>query len=559
MDFNRYFTNQELEYVLKEWSENYSDRLILSQIGSSYQKNPIWLVTLTNHTTGADAEKPAVWLDGNIHATELAGTATVLYVLYKLLTEYGRDEQITRLVDTCTFYAVPRINPDGAALAMSPSPQYLRSGVRPYPYEEKAEGLHGQDVDGDGRLLQMRVPDRNGDWKVSSLDPRLMEKRAPDEHGGTYYRVFPEGLIEDFDGYLIKLANPHAGLDFNRNFPFDWQPEAEQRGAGPYPASEPEIKAVVDFIVAHPNINIALTYHTYSGLILRPYSTRSDEEMNFQDLKVYKKIGDRGAQLTGYPCVSVFQGFRHNPNQVTTGAFDDWMYDYFGVFAFTVELWNPLDRAGIKTQFIDWRREHPHEDDLKVLQWFDAHVGAGAYVDWYPFDHPQLGAVELGGWNHLYTWRNPPTAFLGEEAARNAPFALAAGDMLPHLSIHTLQVTAIASGTYHLDLVIENTGFLPTYTSQQGKERRAARPVFVELELPEGVTLKSGKRRAELGHLEGRSNKLLQVEFGQGYASFDTDNRARAEWLLQAQEQAIVKVSICSDRAGVLRREVKLE
>ena len=90
-------------------------------------------------------------------------------------------------------------------------------------------------------------------------------------------------MIEDFDGYLIKVARQPEGLDFNRNFPFQWRPEGEQQGAGPYPASEPEIKALVDFIVAHPNINVGLTYHTYSRVILRPFSTKADEEMETDD------------------------------------------------------------------------------------------------------------------------------------------------------------------------------------------------------------------------------------------------------------------------------------
>ncbi|WP_017720416.1 M14 family metallopeptidase [Kamptonema formosum] len=558
MDFNRYFTNEELESVLQEWAKNYPEYVTLSQTGTSYQGNPIWLLTLTNRATGADTEKPAVWLDANIHATELAGTTTVLHIADKLLTEYGRDDRITRLLDNCTFYAVPRINPDGAALAMSSAPQFIRSGVRAYPYEEKAEGLHRQDIDGDSRVLQMRVPDPNGDWKISSLDPRLMEKRAPDEHGRTYYRIFPEGLIEDFDGYLIKTARPHAGLDFNRNFPFEWRPEAEQGGAGPYPASEPEIEALVDFIVAHPNINFALTYHTYSGVILRPPSTRPDEDIETDDLQVYKKIGERGSQLTGYPCLSVYHDFRYHPKEIVTGIFDDWMYDHFGAFAFTIELWNPLERAGVKnSKVLDWGREHPHEEDLKVLQWFDEHVGEGAYVPWYNYNHPQLGPVELGGWDPLYTWRNPPPAFMGGEAARNAPFALALADMLPHLSIHTLEVTSLGNDNYRLNLVVENTGFLPTHTSQQAKKRKSARPVLVELELPEGVTLLTGKRRTELGDLEGRSNKLTLVQFGLGHSS-STDNRARAEWVLKVTAQANINIIVRSDRAGVLRREVQL-
>jgi len=239
--------------------------------------------------------------------------------------------------------------------------------------------LHSQDIDGDGRILTMRLKDPNGDWKISSLDPRLMERRKPDELGGEYYRLLPEGYLEDYDGYQIKLAKPHQGLDFNRNFPFEWKPESDQRGAGPYPGSEVEIKAMIDFIIDHPNINTAITYHTYSGAILRPPSIKPDEELDQNDLWVYKTIGKRGSDLVGYPNVSVYHDFRYHPKQVISGVFDDWMYSHLGIFAFTVEQWDIVSKAGIEDRkFIDWLREHPHEDDQKILDWADDNIGETA-------------------------------------------------------------------------------------------------------------------------------------------------------------------------------------
>ena len=53
------------------------------------------------------------------------------------------------------------------------------------------------------------------------------------------------------------------------------------------------------------------------------------------------------------------------------------------------------DKAGITDyDWIHWYREHPPEDDLKLLKWSDEQCGGQAHVDWYPFQHPQLGAVE---------------------------------------------------------------------------------------------------------------------------------------------------------------------
>ncbi|MBN2147034.1 MAG: hypothetical protein JW726_06580 [Anaerolineales bacterium] len=555
MIFNHLFTNEEINAQIKEWESAYSNLLAIQNIGASHEGRPIHLLAITNQATGADTQKPAVWMDANIHATELTAATAALYIAAQLLDGYGKDARITRLLDTCVYYIVPRVNPDGAALALAPNPRYIRSGTRPYPWLERDDGLHQQDINGDGKILQMRLRDPHGDWKISSLDPRLLEKRAPEDHGGEYYRLLPEGLLEDYDGDLIKVARAPEGLDFNRNFPYLWRTEGEQRGAGPYPTSEPEIRALVDFVSTHPNINFAITFHTFSRVILRPYSTKSDDDMKTEDLWVFKKIGEIGTKLTDYRCVSTFHDFKYHPKEVTTGAFDDWAYDHLGIFAYTIELWDLPTAAGIKDRkFIEWWRNHPHEEDLQILKWIDENAPAGAFAEWQPFEHPQLGPVEIGGWEVMHTWTNPPDQHIEAEVSRHFPFMLALGDMLPHLALYKLEITPIGEET-HLKLVIENTGFLPSYTSLQCQERKAARPVRVELELPQGVILVSGKRRIELGHLDGRSSDLDLTAI---YAASPTSNRQRAEWVLRGPRGAVVTVKVLSERAGCLTKEVTL-
>ena len=557
MDFNHYFSNDEVESVLESWVQEYPHLASVNELGKSHEKRTIPVLTLTNRKTGSDEDKPAIWIDSNIHATEVAGTTVALHIAHTLLSGYGSDARCTRLLDSIAFYIVPRLNPDGAALALAENPRYVRSGTRPYPFLEPVAGLHEEDIDDDGRILQMRIPDPNGDWKISSLDDRLMQKRGPDEHGDQYYRLLPEGRVEDFDGVKIALARPLQGLDFNRNFPFEWQPESTQAGAGPFPASEEEIRAAVSFISRHNNISVAVTYHTYSGVILRPYSTRPDEEMETGDLWVYELMGERGKELTGYPCLSVYHGFRYHPKEVTNGGFDDWVYDHLGMFSFTVELWDLPGRAGIKDRdFIGWFRKHPHEDDVKILKWLEDNGDEPPLVEWYPYEHAQLGRVEIGGYDRMYTWSNPPRSLVGEEAELNTTFALSLADMLPRLTVHTLSLDRLSDeGDYRLRLVVENGGFLPTYTSAQGRKRIAARPVRVELELPEGVILSSGQAKIEMGHLEGRSGRLSVSTV---FAASPTDNRAWAEWVLRGQPGAEVKIRIRSDRAGSLEDSVVL-
>ncbi len=554
MDFNHYYKNDELEQVLQDWAARFPSLFTLETIGQSYEKRPVWLVTITNQESGAHDTKPAMWLDANIHATELAGTTAVLFILNSLLEGYGKGERITRLLDENVLYVVPRINPDGAEQALSDTPRFIRSGVRPYPYPEQMPGLIEQDIDGDGRVLQMRIIDPSGDWKNSAADPRLLEKRLPHEHGGTYYRLLTEGMIKDYDGFTIPVPPNISGLDFNRNFPFQWRPENEQYGAGDFPASEPEIQAVTRFVASHPNINVALTFHTYSRVLLRPYSTKPDDQMNFGDVTLFKRIGQIGTEITGYPNISTYHDFRFEPNEITYGAFDDWVYDQFGMVAFTIEQWDLADAAGIKKKSImDWFKEHPIEDDLAILRWADENIGPDAFIDWYAYQHPQLGAVELGGWNMLTTWRNPPAHKLQAEVERHLPFVLALGEMLPKITLPLLDARRLGENTWSVRAGVENTGYLAAFTTNQARARKAVRPARVVIELPEGARLVEGRAEIEIGFLEGRSNKF---SFALDVAA--TDNRGLAIWLVEAAPGTQIAVKVIAERAGTLVKTFRL-
>ena len=556
--FNTYYTYAQLTERLAWLAGQRPGIMQVAALGQSHEGRAIPLVVLTNRETGPDIEKPAFWIDANIHATELTASMAALYCIKKVVEGYGNDPKLTRILDEQAVYVVPRLNPDGAELALADKPKYIRSGTRPYPFEAKRDGLHPEDIDGDGRILQMRIPDPTGDWKVSERDPRLMVKRGPDEEGGAYYRIFPEGLIENYDGHIITLAPALQGLDFNRNFPGAWRPEGEQRGAGDYPGSEPEIRAVIDFIAKHRNIYGALTFHTYSRAILRPFGAKSDDEMHSDDKWVFEAIGARGTALTGYPCVSVYHHFRYHPKEVITGVFDDWLFEHKGIFAYTVELWDLATAAGVEEKskekkFMDWFRLHPVEDDYKIMEYADK-VAPGGLVPWYEFDHPQLSKLELGGWNTLTTWRNPPHALLEAEIAPHGDFAVAFAALAPRIAWREVKATPMGEGNYHLLAVIENRGFLPTNGSQQALKMKAVQPVRLELALPEGASIKGGKPRQEIGHLEGRSNKL-QVAY---YEASPTDNRGLAEWLIHAPAGGVLTVSAIAERGGTIRRQVTL-
>lgn len=555
--FDKFYRYEDLTRILHAYAKEFPQLVRLESIGKSYEGRDIWLMTLTNFTTGSDQEKPALWVDGNIHATELAPSTACLYLVQTLVNGYGTHPDITRCLDTRAFYICPRVNPDGAEWALADQPKFIRSSTRPYPYDqEPISGLVMEDIDGDGRILMMRIPDANGAWKICPEEPRLLVQRDATETGGEYYRLLPEGHIENYDGVLIDISRPKEGLDLNRNFPFMWRQESEQPGAGFYPTSEPEVRSLTQFLTTHPNITGAISFHTMSGVLLRPYGHVSDEEFPVNDLRTYKRIGEKGAELTGYPAISVFHEFRYDPKEYVTGAFDEWAYEHQGIFSWTVEVWSPQRQAGITDyKYIDWYREHPLEDDLKLLRWSDLQVEGKGYIDWYSFNHPQLGSVELGGWNTIYAWTNPPPEFLEKEISRFPDWLVWHLLISPRLEIYEVSAHRLGEGTYRVRLVVQNTGWLPTYVTQKALEKKLVRGCICEIELPEGATLEIGKVQEELGQLEGRA---YQPSAPSRYQRDSTQERAKVEWVVRASAGSQVKLLARHDRAGVVRTDVTL-
>jgi len=557
--FDRFVKYPELTDLLHGSAKKFANLCKLSSIGKSHEGRDIWLCTITNPESGPHDEKPAIWIDANIHATELTGSTAALYLIDKLLTQYGSDETVTRAVDTRTFYIVPRLGPDGAELAMSERPTYVRSSARPYPLTDQQDGLVAQDMDGDGRILTMRIPDGNGTWKKSSADARLLVPREPTEDGpGPYYRLLTEGEIQNFDGVNVKPAPALHGLDMNRNYPFEWRPEGEQRGAGPYPTSEPEIRATVQAITDRPNICAFIQYHTYSGVHLRPSGTKADDDLPTFDVRVFNKLAEKATEITGYPVVSTYHGFRYDPKDNITGVSDDWAYDHIGVHAWVTEFWSPQRAAGIEVKdFIGWFIDHPLDDDLKFLAWNDEELNGEGFIEWYPYEHPQLGPVELGGWNTAFCIRNPPLNRLEAEVAPHADWAIWHVLVSPLLRHRETLVEKLDATTWRVRMVVENSGWLPTNVTERAMERKVVRPLEMEIALPDGAELVGTEAKKELGQLAGRvgSNSMLA---GFGAASDGTADRASAEWVVRAPEGSEIKLTARHPRAGVVRDTVVL-
>lgn len=511
----RYLEYKELVDFLKKVEKQYPDLVELESAGKSYEGRDIWAAILTQKKTGAHSAKPAIYIDGNHHAGEVTGSVVCVYTIEYLLENYEKNAEVKALLDSRTFYILPRISPDGAELYLT-SPFTLRSSVRPYPDEDSGEGLMPEDVDGDGRILQMRWEDPAGQWKISEKDPRVMARRKPGETGGKYYRMVTEGLFLQFDGVELKQGRPRWGLDLNRNYPGNWHAANQQTGPGPYPFSEPETRAVGDFFLRHPNIAMTLSYHTSGGYILRARTAGPDRDIPRQDLMAYLATGRQGQEITGYPCVSIFEGFTMDQRRPSTGSFIDFAYDVRGIMAYAVELWDLHGRAGVPRRDLRQRlmlsEDQAEEDDVKVMAYIDKELAGEGFDPWKEFDHPQLGKVEIGGLDPKFMRQNPPLKLLEQECHKNCMFSLMLAETLPQIQLCNTRCGKIAEGQYEFTCAVKNTGYLPTSGSQQAQAVKAVKPLKVKLSLAKGVSLLTGKTYEELPHLPGWSSGAFGLE-----------------------------------------------
>lgn len=181
-------------------------------------------------------------------------------------------------------------------------------------------------------------------------------------------------------------------------------------------------------------------------------------------------------------------------------------------------------------------------------------------MPWTPFEHPQLGPVEIGGWGggkRLYMFRNPPEGeYLEETCRKNAMFALRYATVLPQAGIKDLRVTVLSENTFELEAIVVNNGFLPTNLSRRAIDVGAARPVIVTLESESEIEFIVGQERMDLGNLEGRSERNAPYS-----RFFDRGTPAKkVEWVVRVSDpgSCVVKVRAVSQKGGEDQREVSL-
>jgi zinc carboxypeptidase len=559
-----YLSYAELTAQLEAWARAFPELCRLSSLGSTPEGRCQWLLCI-----GREPERvrPAAWVDGNMHALELAGSSVALAIAEDVLRLHLEPERVPeglspglceRLREVL-FYVVPRLSPDGAEHVLDTG-RYVRSVPRDERVERQRARWVSGDVDGDGLSLLMRVEDAGGEFVESTEHPGLMFERTIDDVG-PFYKLYPEGLIENFDGKNVPPPrflddNP---IDLNRNFPWSWAPSHEQVGAGPFAASEPESRNVVAFATRHPEIFFWLNLHTFGGVAIRPLGHAPDSKLHGSDLALFRQIEAWLKELTGYPTVSGFEEFLYEPDKPLHGDLSDYAYHQRGAISYVIELWDLFTRLGLprSRRFVDHYQQLGRAELLRLARWDSEQNEGRIFRPWRRLRHPQLGDVEAGGMDPRIGVWNPSLAELGKLCAEHSPAFLRVAGLAPALRFERTSVSALGGDVYGVELSIANHGYLPTWILESAKALELNEPLSIFCEPDGPVLLDPARAQVHVGHLEGWGRGLHSGVGGVHYPrSSGTGHRAHASYLVKGSGTLRFRVGSC--RVGWLEQSVQV-
>lgn len=534
-----YYDNKSLGVRLALLAEQNSTLVRVDSIALSMRKHNVWLVELGKGTKQDRQTRPAMLLVAGIEGNDLIGSSIAVNWIERLVDQYQDDNEIAKLLQTTTIYIVPRLNPD-AAEHFFPDIKFETS-TNDKPVDDDHDGLLDEDgpedLNKDGLITWMRIEDPQGEYILDPKDNRLLLKADYLRGEVGAWRYLREGIDNDKDEQWNE--DGPGGVNFNRNFPYNYKFFAED--AGVHQVSEAETRALADFVVKHPNIGIVMTYGSADNLLKAPEGAAPPgrrepmTEIHQDDVGYYRAMGELYRKTLGLE--------KELEGASVPGAFSDWMYFHRGRLSLAAKPWSPdvaveLSKAAekkdkesedkaedkvqqnseSKTEKSDKSSDKDakkyedkrNEQERKELKWFDEHAPE-AFVKWQPIEHPDFPGrrAEVGGYRP-FALTNPPAAMVSEITAKHADFLTKVAARLPRIGVRKVECRHLGRSVYEVKIQVENTGFLPTIL-EHGLTTREINPTRLVMELDDESFL-SGSRITNLPAIRG-SGGMVELRY----------------------------------------------
>ncbi|MDI6767388.1 MAG: M14 family metallopeptidase [Bacteroidota bacterium] len=530
---NKYHSYDEMTKAISTTISSHKDIAKVESIGKTLEKRDIWAVTVGGKETDS---KHAILVIGGAEADRLIGSELSVHFLNFLLDNYGKVDSITQLINSTTFYIIPRVNPDASEMFFQ-KPLYART-FNARPTDDDKDGVIDEDgyedLNGDGLITMMRVKDNRGEWIPHPDDPRIMKKADPSKGEVGLFKLYTEGIDNDKDEQWNE--DETGGVDFNKNFPHNYQ--FFGRGAGTHQISEAETRAVTNFCFSHPNITVVFTFSSNDNL-MNPWKKElkqggqsqteqrqprrrmmEDEE---QAPRFITSVMDGDEQFFSYISKQYqeFTKLKSAPKSTTgEGAFNEWAYYHFGRWSFAANPWwipeieskkDTTAPDSIKQQKMKGKipedKSDEYADQIKALKWLDTNRIKDGFINWTKINHKDFpnNEVEVGGFKP-YVLTNPPTDSIDVIVKKQNSFLAWLGTKLPKIEIRNVKVEPIDNKVFRVTADVVNIGYLPT-NSAMGNKVRWPRDVKVTLDLSENQSLASGKAKMVLEPINGSGGR----------------------------------------------------
>jgi hypothetical protein len=435
-----YYDYKSLRKHLVSLAKQEPDLVRVGIITQSIDKRKVWIAEVGKGSEENRKIRPAILVVAGIEGNDLTGSSIAVSWLEQLIKQYGTDAKITELLETTTIYIIPRLNPDAAEhFFIEPK---LETSTNSKSVDDDHDGLVDEDapedLNEDGLITWMRIEDKEGEYILDPADKRLLMEadRLKGEIGA--WRYLSEGIDNDHDEAWNE--DGPGGVNFNRNFPYNYEFFAPD--AGIHQVSEPQTRALAEFVIEHPNIGIIITYGAADNLLKTPESepapgrrkprTAIDEE----DLGYYKVMGELYREAIGLNKELETASF--------PGTFSDWMYFHRGRLSLATRPWNPAVALELSSSAEDDEKEEEekakekdrknedkdskkekdkrNEIERRELKWFDEH-SPRAFIQWQSIEHPDFPGrkVEVGGYAP-FSLTNPPANMVEELVGKQTDF-----------------------------------------------------------------------------------------------------------------------------------------